>query len=161
MREDWGLGLCYNLKQNKWKPRPPHPQIKDGKMARFCPSLGFILDLGGGGDGGLLFHFILSKIAILDKINGKPSEGCHQAYYSVQHRNVNRSRKNPPLQLKKYRLIRSGYSFVAVEVKVEKYYKTLDVRSLRKPVSFVFPGVLILTFGKTRLLFPSRSSSSR
>ena len=29
-------------------------------MARFCPSRGFILDLGG--DGGLLFHFILSKI---------------------------------------------------------------------------------------------------
>ena len=31
-------------------------------MARFCPSRGFTLDLGGGGDGGLLFHFILSKI---------------------------------------------------------------------------------------------------
>ena len=29
-------------------------------MARFCPSRAFILDLGG--DGGLLFHFILSKI---------------------------------------------------------------------------------------------------
>ena len=43
---------------------PPFPQIKDGKMARFCPSRGFILDLGGGGgDGGLLFQFILSKIA--------------------------------------------------------------------------------------------------
>ena len=38
---------------------PPSPQIKDGKMARFCPSRGFILDLG---DGGLLFHFTLSKI---------------------------------------------------------------------------------------------------
>ena len=50
---------------------PPPPQIKDGKMVRFCPSRAFILDLGGGG-GGLLFHFILSKIAILDKINGKP-----------------------------------------------------------------------------------------
>ena len=25
------------------------PQIKDGKMARFCPSHGFILDLGGWG----------------------------------------------------------------------------------------------------------------
>ena len=46
---------------------PPSPQIKDGKMARFCPSRGFILDLGGGGrgDGGLLFHFILSKIVVL------------------------------------------------------------------------------------------------
>ena len=41
---------------------PPHPlQIKDGKIARFRPSRSFILDLGGG-DGGLLFHFILSKI---------------------------------------------------------------------------------------------------
>ena len=29
-------------------PRPP-PQIKDGKMAPFCPSRGFILDLGGWG----------------------------------------------------------------------------------------------------------------
>ena len=51
---------------------PPSPQIKDWKMARVCPSRGFILDLGGRGDGGLLFRFILSKIAILDKINGKP-----------------------------------------------------------------------------------------
>ena len=38
---------------------PPPPQLKDGKMARFCPSRAFILDLGG--DGRLLFHFILSK----------------------------------------------------------------------------------------------------
>ena len=37
----------------------PFPQIKDGKMARFGPSRAFILDWG---DGGLLFHFILSKI---------------------------------------------------------------------------------------------------
>ena len=28
---------------------PPLPQIKDGKMARFCPSHGFILNLGGWG----------------------------------------------------------------------------------------------------------------
>ena len=28
---------------------PPSPKIKDGKMARFCPSRGFILDLGGMG----------------------------------------------------------------------------------------------------------------
>ena len=40
----------YNLGQNKWKTlAPPPPQIKDGKMARFCPSRGFILDLGGMG----------------------------------------------------------------------------------------------------------------
>jgi len=45
-------------------PPPPPPQIKDGKMACFCPSRGVTLDLGGGGgaDEGLLFHFILSKI---------------------------------------------------------------------------------------------------
>ena len=30
---------------------PPPPQIKDGKMARFCSSRAFILDLGGGGMG--------------------------------------------------------------------------------------------------------------
>ena len=45
------LGVClksHNLGQNKWKTRSP-PQIKDGKMARFCPSRGFILDLGGMG----------------------------------------------------------------------------------------------------------------
>ena len=45
------------------KPRPP-PQIKYGKMTRFYPLRSFILDLAGGrGDEGLLFHFILSKIA--------------------------------------------------------------------------------------------------
>ena len=54
---------------------PPSPQkIKIGKMARFCPSRGFILDLvgwgqgggggreGRGGNGGLLFQLILPKI---------------------------------------------------------------------------------------------------
>ena len=69
-----GLGLVVpfysvqdcNLGQSKWKiqnrpPPPPPPKIKDGKMARFCPSRGFILDWGEG-DGCLLFHFILSKI---------------------------------------------------------------------------------------------------
>ena len=45
-------------------PPPPSPKIKDGKMARFCPSRGFILDLGAGGSGGVLFHFILSKIVV-------------------------------------------------------------------------------------------------
>ena len=49
-------------------------------------------------------------------------------------------------------MVRSGYSFVAVEVKVQKYNKTLNVRSLGRPVSFVFPRVLM--FPKT--MFPSR-----
>ena len=34
--------------ENLEPPSPP-PQIKDGKMGRFCPLRGFILDLGGGG----------------------------------------------------------------------------------------------------------------
>ena len=43
------------------------------------------------------------------------------------------------------RLVRSGYSFAAVEVKVQKYNKTLNVRSFGKPVSFVFPRDLTLS----------------
>ena len=36
-----GLGTStYNLRQNKWKTLTS-PQIKDGKMARFCPSRGW------------------------------------------------------------------------------------------------------------------------
>ena len=40
---------------------PPPPQIKDGKMARFCPSRAFILDFGGGGWGwgfAVPFYFV-------------------------------------------------------------------------------------------------------
>ena len=39
---------------------PPPPQIKDGKMARFCSSRAFILDLGGGGVWGFAvpFYFV-------------------------------------------------------------------------------------------------------
>ena len=50
--------------ENLDPPPPPPPQITDGKMASFCPSRGFILDLGVG-DGGLLFHCIFSKIVAL------------------------------------------------------------------------------------------------
>ena len=44
------------------RPRPP--KIKDGKWPVLA--FGFILDLGGekGGDGGLLFYFILSKVVV-------------------------------------------------------------------------------------------------
>ena len=35
---------------------PLPPQIKDGKMVRFCPSRGFILDLGWGFD--VPFYFV-------------------------------------------------------------------------------------------------------
>ena len=53
-REGYGYdkALSYNFGQNKWKTyKPPPPTIKDGKMARFCTSRGFILDLGGLGLG--------------------------------------------------------------------------------------------------------------
>ena len=41
-------------------PPPPPPQIKDGEMARFCPSRGLIPDLGGGGGWGFAvpFYFV-------------------------------------------------------------------------------------------------------
>ena len=37
---------------------PPSPQIKDRKMARFCPSRHFILDLGGGWGFAVPFYFV-------------------------------------------------------------------------------------------------------
>ena len=37
---------------------PSSPQIMDGKMARFCPSRGFILDLGGGWAFAVPFYFV-------------------------------------------------------------------------------------------------------
>ena len=42
----------------------PTPQIKNGKMVRFCPSRGFILDFerGGGGGLGVAVPSILSKV---------------------------------------------------------------------------------------------------
>ena len=48
-------------------------------------------------------------------------------------------------------LIRSGYFFfVAVEVKVQKYNKALNVRSRGKPVSFVLPRILMFPETKSR-----------
>ena len=43
-----GLGLVAPF-FSKIDPPPPPPKIKDGKMARFCPSRGFMLDWGEGG----------------------------------------------------------------------------------------------------------------
>ena len=44
--------------ENLDPPPPLSPQIKDGKMARFCPSRGFILDLGGGWEFAVPFYFV-------------------------------------------------------------------------------------------------------
>ena len=44
-------------------PLPRPPPIKDAEMERFGFWADSSLILGGGGDGGLLFLFILSKIA--------------------------------------------------------------------------------------------------
>ena len=52
------LNVSTILDKINGKPRPPpSPQIKDGKMARFCPSRGFILDLGGMGFA-VSFYFV-------------------------------------------------------------------------------------------------------
>ena len=40
----------------------PTPQIKNGKMVRFCPSRGFIFDFERGGGLGVAVPFILSKV---------------------------------------------------------------------------------------------------
>ena len=49
------------------KFRPPSPQIKEGKMALFAFRVPSSLFFGGRRreGGGLLFHFILSKIVVL------------------------------------------------------------------------------------------------
>ena len=55
-------------------PASPPPQIKGGKMARFCPSRGFILDLGGGGGGwgfSVPFYFV-QDCSHTDTRNGFP-----------------------------------------------------------------------------------------
>ena len=47
----------------------PSPQIKNGKMARFCPSRGLILDFEGGWGGvGVAVPFILSKVVGLQSL---------------------------------------------------------------------------------------------
>ena len=46
-------------------PTPPH-QIKDGKWRVLALHAASSLIWGGGFDGGLLFHFILSKIVAID-----------------------------------------------------------------------------------------------
>ena len=48
-------------------PPPPNQGWENGAFLPFAR-----LHPRFGGDGGLLFHFILSQITIVDKINGKP-----------------------------------------------------------------------------------------
>ena len=52
----------YNLGQNRWKICTPLPPNQGWENGAFWLSRGFILDFGG--DGGLLFHFTLSKIVL-------------------------------------------------------------------------------------------------
>ena len=68
------LNVVYNLGQNKWNiwTTPPSlPPFQWCQNGVFLLLRAFIIALGWGwGEGGLLFLFILSKIAILGKING-------------------------------------------------------------------------------------------
>ena len=52
----------YNLGQNRWKICTPLPPNQGWENGAFWLLRGFILDFGG--DGGLLFHFTLSKIVL-------------------------------------------------------------------------------------------------
>ena len=93
------LALNYNLGQNKWKTQtPPPPKPRMGKW--HGSSRGFILDLvgWGGGDGGLLFHFILSKIVALVQVKGSrvPAIHPHPKIPIVPHRGQGLKGK-PPL----------------------------------------------------------------
>ena len=57
------LDFCtYNLGQNRWKICTPLPPNQGWENGAFWLLRGFILDFGG--DGGLLFHFTLSKIVL-------------------------------------------------------------------------------------------------
>ena len=60
-------------------PTPASPKSRTGKWRVFAPRAASSLILGGGGDGGLLFHFILSEIvAILGSLTygqGRLREG--------------------------------------------------------------------------------------
>ena len=52
-------GTILHKINGKPRPPPPSPQMKDAKMARFCPSRGFILDFFRGGWGfAVPFYFV-------------------------------------------------------------------------------------------------------
>ena len=58
---------------------PSSPRIKDGKMARFCPSRGFVLDLGGGGRGwgfAVPFYFVQDCSPIVSHEHQRASIPC-------------------------------------------------------------------------------------
>ena len=56
--------ISYNLEQNRWESctPPPLPQNQGCENGAFWLLRGFIMGAWFGGHGGLLFHFILSKI---------------------------------------------------------------------------------------------------
>ena len=56
------LGQGYNLGQNKWKTLTPLPPNQRWENGAFLPFARLHPWFGGDIDGGLLFHFILSKI---------------------------------------------------------------------------------------------------
>ena len=82
----WGFAVPFyfvqdcNLGQNKWETlTPPPPQIKDGKMARFCCSRGFILDLGRMG--------VCCSILFCPRLwfPERPYVFCYSSRLSLQH----------------------------------------------------------------------------
>ena len=75
--------LIYNLGQNKMEQKTPIPPMKprEGQKRAIFP----ILDLGGGGRGGLGFPFILSKIVAEVPT---PDGFLRSEHQNGRHRNV-------------------------------------------------------------------------
>ena len=81
----WGFAVPFyfvqdcNLGQNKWKTLtpPPNQRWEDGAFLPFAR-----LHPWFGGDGGLLFHFILSKIVVTVMRFPRPSRS---SYFSEDH----------------------------------------------------------------------------
>ena len=59
-------------------PLPPPAPNQGWENGAFWLLLGFILDLVGGVGGGLLFHFILSKIVVLTEFNYPNQRNVHK-----------------------------------------------------------------------------------
>ena len=135
--------LLLNLGQNKWKTlTPPPPKSKMGKwrvltFARLHPWFG---GWGvGGGDAGLLFHFILSKIVVFKSLNNlSPSYLGDRLSYRSHSRNLRSASKQ---LLEQPRWFTKTYGDKAFSVCAPKLWNSLQLDLvLRKDWKHTFLG---------------------